>query len=343
MLFTDPIHFAPVSWFARLRPLLIMAVLALVTLAMARPASAQSAWPLERPIHLIVPFPAGSSPDILARTLATPLGKKLGQHIVIENKPGAGGNIGTRFVARAPADGYTLLYTINGPLVTAPTLYQKTLGYDPLKDLAPITLVATSPNVLVVNANFAGYNAADFVKQAKQQNGRWNYGSVGPGSASHLAMELFKKQAGIELAHIPYNGFPQALTAVLAQDIQATFMVPAIAMAQIKSGKVKALGITSQSAVATLPDISPLALQGFADFEAISWNAILAPAGTPQTIISRLHAELTDLLASKEIKEKFAAQYFSTVGSTPVELTQRMQQEKKRWDEVIESLKLSLD
>ena len=343
MLFAKHTHLAFVSRFARLAPGLLMAVLVLVVLAMTRIASAQPAWPLERPIHLIVPFPAGSSPDILARTLATPLGKRLGQHIVIENKPGAGGNIGTRFVARAPADGYTLLYTINGPLVTAPTLYQKTLGYDPLKDLAPITLVATSPNVLVVNANFSGNNTADFVQQAKQQNGRWNYGSVGPGSASHLAMELFKKQAGIELTHIPYNGFPQALTAVLAQDIQAAFMVPAIAMAQVKSGKVKALGVTSQSAVATLPGVSPLALQGFADFEAISWNAILAPAGTPQPIITRLHAELADLLASNEMKEKFAAQYFSTAGSTPVELTQRMQQEKKRWDAVIESLKLSLD
>lgn len=343
MPFAHRTHIALISQFARLAPGLIMAMLVLVALAMTRIASAQPAWPMERPIHLIVPFPAGSSPDILARTLATPLGKRLGQHIVIENKPGAGGNIGTRFVARASADGYTLLYTINGPLVTAPTLYQKTLGYDPLKDLAPVTLVATSPNVLVVNANFSGNNAADFVQQAKQQNGRWNYGSVGPGSASHLAMELFKKQAGIELTHIPYNGFPQALTAVLSQDIQAAFMVPAIAMAQVKSGKVKALGVTSQSAVASLPGVSPLALQGFADFEAISWNAILAPAGTPQPIITRLHAELADLLASNEMKEKFAAQYFSTAGSTPAELTQRMQQEKKRWDAVIESLKLSLD
>lgn len=322
---------------------LIVPVLCLLALGMTRPANAQAAWPMERPIHLIVPFPAGSSPDILARTLSGPLGKKLGQHIIVENKPGAGGNIGTRFVARAPADGYTLLYTINGPLVTAATLYKKTLGYDPLADLAPITLVATSPNVLVVNSSFNGNSVADFVTQAKQQAGRWNYGSVGPGSASHLAMELFKKQAGAELAHIPYNGFPQVITAVLAQDIQAAFMVPAIAMAQINSGKVKALAITSQNPVASLPGMSPLALQGFKDFEAISWNAILAPAGTPQAIVARLHAELAELLTSDEIKEKFASQYFSTVGSTPAELTQRMKQEKIRWDAVIESLQLSLD
>jgi len=307
------------------------------------PAHAQSSWPLERPIHLIVPFPAGSSPDLLARTLATPLSKKLGQSIVVENKPGAGGNIGTRFVARAPADGYTLLYTINGPLVTAPTLYKKTLGYDPVKDLAPITLVATSPNVLIVNASFSGSTVADFVRDAKVQAGGLNYGSVGPGSASHLAMELFKKQAGVELVHVPYSGFPQVVTAVIAQDIQAAFMVPAIAMTQVKSGKVKALGITSLSSVKTLPGIAPLAEQGFAGFEAISWNAILAPAGTPPAILSRLNTELAALLGSQEIQEKFAAQYFSAVGSTPAELQQMMQEEKVRWDGVIEALKLTLD
>ncbi|MDP4909817.1 MAG: tripartite tricarboxylate transporter substrate binding protein [Burkholderiaceae bacterium] len=322
---------------------LLACALTLVTTFASRPATAQNTWPLEKPIHLIVPFPAGSSPDILARTLAAPLAKQLGQNIVVENKPGAGGNIGTRFVARAPADGYTLLYTINGPLVTAPTLYKKTLGYDPVTDLAPITLVATSPNVLVVNASFSGANVADFVAQARQQGGRWNFGSVGPGSASHLAMELFKKQAGVELTHIPYNGFPQVTTAVIAQDIQAAFMVPAIAMTQVKSGKVKALGVTSTRAIASLPGILPLAEQGFPAFEAISWNAIMAPARTPAVIIERLHIALAALLADDTIKDKFTAQYFSTVGSSPAALKQHIQDEKKRWDAVIGELKLSLD
>lgn len=307
------------------------------------PASAQTVWPSAKPIHLIVPFPAGSSPDLLARTLATPLSKTLGQSIVVENKPGAGGNIGTRFVARAPADGYTLLYTINGPLVTAPTLYKKTLGYDPITDLAPIALVATSPNILIVNASFNGLTLADFVKQAQSQTGRLNYGSVGSGSASHLAMELFKKQAGLELVHIPYAGFPQVVSALIAQDIQAAFMVPAIAMAQVKNGKVKALGLTSLSAVDALPGIAPLADQGYVGFEAISWNAMLAPAGTPPAILTRLNTELAKLLISKDIQDKFSAQYFSAIGSTPDQLQQLMQQERVRWDAVIEMLKLSLD
>ncbi len=306
-------------------------------------AHAQQAWPLERPIHLIVPFPAGSSPDLLARLLATPLSKALNQNIVVENKPGAGGNVGTRLVAKAAPDGYTLLYTINGPLVTAATLYKKTLGYDPFKDLSPITLVATSPNVLVVNAAFPASTLSEFVSHLKANPGRANYGSVGPGSASHLAMELFQHQAGIDLTHIPYAGFPQVTTAIVGQDIQAAFMVPAIAMTQVKSGKVKALGTTSLTEVGELPGVLPVANQGFPGFEATSWNAILAPGGTPPAVTDRLQKELTTIIQSEDMKAKFAAQYFTAVGSSPQELTRLMQQEKLRWDEVIARLKLSLD
>jgi len=305
--------------------------------------NAQQAWPLERAIHLIVPFPAGSSPDLLARLLATPLSKTLNQNIIVENKPGAGGNIGTRLAARAAPDGYTLLYTINGPLVTAATLYKKTLGYDPFKDLAPITLVATSPNVLVVNAAFPATTISEFVAHVKSKPGAANYGSVGPGSASHLAMELFKHRASVDLAHIPYPGFPQVMTAMMGQDIQAAFMVPAIAMTQVKSGKVKALAMTGLAEVPALPGLVPVASQGFPGFEAISWNAILAPGGTPTDIIHRLQKELSLIIQSDDIKAKFAAQYFTAVGSTPQELTRLMQEDTARWDEVIARLKLSLD
>jgi tripartite-type tricarboxylate transporter receptor subunit TctC len=305
-------------------------------------SSALAAWPADRPIHLIVPFPAGSSPDLLARALAEPLSKKLAQSIVVENKPGAGGNIGTRVVAQAPADGYTLLYTINGPLVTAPALYKKTLGYDPLKDLAPITLVATSPNVLIVSKTFEG-TLRDFIQQAQAKPGALNYGSVGPGSASQLAMELFKRQAKIDLLHVPYSGFPQVTTAMLAGDIQAAFMVPAIAMPQIKEGKVKALGLTSLTAIDSLPGLQPLAQQGWPGFEAISWNAILAPGGTPAIITQTLQRALMDILASEDIKQKFTAQYFTPVGSSAEQLRQMMVLEQTRWEKVIEQLGLSLD
>jgi tripartite-type tricarboxylate transporter receptor subunit TctC len=302
-----------------------------------------AAWPAERPIHLVVPFPAGSSPDLLARQVADPLSKALKQSIVIENKPGAGGNLGTRFVARASNDGYTLLYTINGPLVTAPQLYQKTLGYDPARDLAPITLVATSPNVLVIGAALNLNSTAQFVQYARNRPNTLNYGSVGAGSAAHLAMELFKQQAGLELLHVPYASFPQVTTAMLAGDIQAAFMVPAIAMPQAKEGKLKVVGVTSLLASASLPGVIPLAAQGFEGFEAISWHAMLAPAGTAPAILLRLQQVLAEILSRPDIQDKFSAQYFSAVGSSAQVLQALMQTEKKRWDEVMARLKLSLD
>ncbi|CAN1483571.1 PBP2_Bug27 domain containing protein [Burkholderiaceae bacterium] len=305
--------------------------------------NAWAAWPADRPIHLVVPFPAGSSPDLLARQIAEPLSQTLKQNIVIENKPGAGGNLGTRLVARAPNDGYTLLYTINGPLVTAPKLYQKTLGYDPVSDLAPISLVATSPNVLVLSAALQINSTTEFIQRARARPNVLNYGSVGAGSAAHLAMELFKQQAGIELLHVPYASFPQITTAMLAGDIQASFMVPAIAMPQAKEGKLKVLGVTSLVASASLPGVAPLAAQGFEGFEAISWHAMLAPAGTDPTILLRLQQRLAEILATPEIKDKFSAQYFSVVGSNAQVLRELMQTEKKRWDEVMTRLNLSLD
>lgn len=302
-----------------------------------------AAWPEDRPIHLVVPFPAGSSPDLLARQVAEPLGAALKQNIVIENKSGAGGNLGTRVVARAPNDGYTLLYTINGPLVTAPTLYQKTLGYNPTTDLAPISLIATSPNVLAVSPALQLNSTAEFVQRAKARPNTLNYGSVGAGSAAHLAMELFKQQAGIDLLHIPYASFPQITTAMLAGDIQASFMVPAIAMPQAKEGKLTILGITSLTPTASLPGLAPLATQGFEGFEAISWHAMLAPAGTDPAILLKLQQVLAKILATQAVKDKFSAQYFSAVGSNAQVLRQLMQTEKKRWDEVMARLNLSLD
>ena len=302
-----------------------------------------AAWPAERPIHLVVPFPAGSSPDLLARQVADPLSKALKQSIVIENKPGAGGNLGTRFVSRAPNDGYTLLYTINGPLVTAPQLYQKTLGYDPARDLAPISLVATSPNVLVIGAALNLNSTAQFVQYARNRPNTLNYGSVGAGSAAHLAMELFKQQAGLELLHVPYASFPQVTIAMLAGDIQAAFMVPAIAMPQAKEGKLKVVGVTSLLASASLPGVVPLAAQGFEGFEAISWHAMLAPAGTAPAILLRLQEVLAEILSRPDMQDKFSAQYFSAVGSSAQVLQALMQTEKTRWDEMMSRLNLSLD
>ena len=180
--------------------------------------AAATEWP-SRPIKLVVPFPPGSSPDIIARLVGEPLGRALGQPVVVDNRAGAGGNVGTGLVAKSEPDGYTFLFTIQGPLVTAPLL-SKNLSYDPLRDLAPVTLVATSPNVLVVDPKLGAGTLAEFVRVAKSRPGQLNYGSVGVGSASHLAMELFKTRAGLDIVHVPYQGFPQVVNAVLSGQVQ---------------------------------------------------------------------------------------------------------------------------
>ena len=302
--------------------------------ALSGPAQAQ-AWP-SRPIKLVVPFPPGSSPDIIARLLAEPLGQTLGQTVVIDNKPGAGGNIGTGAVAKADPDGYILLFTIQGPLVTAPLL-SANLNYDPLKDLAPVTLVATSPNVLVVDPKLGANTLADFVRIAKEKRGQLNYGSVGNGSAAHLAMELFKARAGLDIVHVPYQGFPQVVNAILAGQVQAGFMVPGIAMGQVRAGKLKALGVTTLGRSGSLPDLPSFVEQGYAGFEAISWQAVLAPAGTPKPIIERVSRELIRIIKSDDVRGKILGQYFSAAGTAPEALAGLMKSERERWAKVIKA------
>ena len=299
---------------------------------LALPAFAQ-AWPA-RPIKLVVPFPPGSSPDIIGRLVAEPLAAALGQPVVVDNKPGAGGNLGTGMVAKAEPDGYTLLFTIQGPLVTAPLL-SKALPYDPARELAPVTLVATSPNLLVVDPKLGANTLADFVRVAKAQRGALNYGSVGNGSAAHLAMELFKSRAGIDLVHVPYQGFPQVVNAILAGQVQAGFMVPGIAMGQVRAGKLRGLAVSTLGRSSVLPEFATLAEQGYPGFEAISWQAVLAPAKTPAAIIERVSRELVRIVRSDELRAKMLAQYFSAAGTAPAALANLMGSERERWAKVI--------
>lgn len=302
--------------------------------ALALPAAAQ-AWPA-RPIRLVIPFPPGSSPDLIGRLIAEPLAAALGQPVVIDNKPGAGGNLGTGLVAKAEPDGHTLLFTIQGPLVTAPLL-SKALPYDPVKELAPITLVATSPNLLVIDPKLGADTLADFIRIAKAKKGELNYGSVGNGSAAHLAMELFKSRAGVDLVHVPYQGFPQVVNAILAGQVQAGFMVPGIAMGQVRAGKLRGLGVTTLGRSAALPEFPTLVEQGFTGFEAISWQAVLAPAKTPVVIIERLSRELVRIVKSDEVRTKMLAQYFSAAGTAPAALANLMASERERWAKVIQA------
>ena len=302
--------------------------------ALALPALAQG-WP-SRPIKMLVPFPPGSSPDIIARLVCEPLGHALGQVVIVDNRPGAGGNVGTAAVAKAEPDGYTFLFTIQGPLVTAPLL-SKSLNYDPARDLVPVTLVATSPNVLVVDPRLGANTLADFVLIAKERKGQLNYGSVGNGSASHLAMELFKTRAGLDILHVPYQGFPQVVNAILAGQVQAGFMVPGIAIGQIRAGKLKALGVTTLGRAASLPDLPSLVEQGYPGFEAISWQAVLAPAGTPRVIVERVSNELIRIIKSDEVRGKILGQYFSAAGTAPEALSGLMKTDRERWAKVIKA------
>ena len=290
-------------------------------------------WP-SHPLRLVVPFPPGSSPDIVARLLAEPLAQSLGQPVVVDNKPGAGGNIGTGVVAKSAPDGLTWLFTIQGPLVTAPLL-SKRLPYDPVRELAPVSLVATSPNVLVVDPRLGVDTLADFVRVAKQKRGAWNYGSVGNGSASHLAMEWFRTRTGLELVHVPYAGFPQVVNAILGGQVQAAFMVPGLAMAQVRAGKLRALGVTSLGRVASLPDLPALAELGHPGFEAISWQAVLAPAGTPAPMVERMSREVIRIVKGNDFRTKLLGQYFTAAGTTPEALRGLMVTERERWAKVI--------
>ena len=308
-------------------------VAALLALAAPLCAVAQDAWPA-KPIRLVVPFPPGSSPDLIARMLGDQLRPALGQPVVIENKPGAGGMVGTGQVAKAAPDGYTFALSIPGPLAVNTVLYEK-MEYDPFTELEPVTVLAASPNVLVVDAKLGVDTLQDFVKLVKASPGKYNYGSVGNGSASHLTMELLKQRAGIDLVHVPYKGSPQVIAALLAGEIAAGFIVPATAMPQVQSGRLKALGSTAAARSAVLPGMPTVAEQGFPGFESTAWTAIVAPAGTPQAIVQRLAAELARAVGSEEVREKLIALYFQPLGTPPGALRQLMREEAERWGKVI--------
>jgi tripartite-type tricarboxylate transporter receptor subunit TctC len=316
----------------------------LIALSLALAGSAGVAaetWPAKA-VRIIVPFPPGSSPDLVARMLTDKLAQALGQAVIVENKPGAGGNVGTGLVAKAEPDGYTLGLSIPGPLAVNTVLYKK-MEYDPFTELAPITLVALSPNVLIVNPGLGVNSVKEFIEYARARPGKLNYGSVGNGSASHLTMELLKMQAGIDIVHVPYPGSPQVNTAILAGQIQAGFVVPATAMPLAQSGRVKALAVTSSAKSPVLPDLPTVAEAGFPGFESSAWIGMVAPAKTPKPIIDRLNHELVAIIHSQDVREKMLRIYFQAVGTPPEGLSELMRSERERWAKVIRQTGASAD
>lgn len=309
-------------------------------------AVAQGAWP-NKPVRIVVPFAPGGTTDILARTLAPELSKAFGQSFVVENRGGAGGNIGAEVVAKAPGDGYTLLMGTVGTHGINKSLYSK-LPYDPQKDFAPITLVAGVPNVMVMSTKRAqdlGINSvADFVKHAKANPGRLNMASSGNGTSIHLAGELFKARNGIFMTHIPYRGSGPAMTDLLAGNMDVMFDNLPSAMPHIKAGNLKAFAVTSVVRSEALPDVPTVAEAGkLPGFEASSWFGLLAPAGTPADIVSRLQQETAKALNLPAVKERLLAQGAIPSGNTPAEFAALIDAEIKKWEAVVKASGAKVD
>jgi tripartite-type tricarboxylate transporter receptor subunit TctC len=308
------------------------ALLLAALLAMA--AGAQS-YP-SRPVKVVVPLPPGSTPDIVGRTLSARLQEAFGQPFVVENRSGAGGNIGTDAVAKAPADGYTLLVSINGPVATNKYLY-RSLPYDPDKDLAPISLLASAPQMLVVVPELKLENLRGFIEYARGSPGRISYGSVGSGSASHLTMELLKNEAKIEAVHVPYRGFPPAVTDMLAGNIQAMFAIIPGVLPHVKAGRMKALAVTALVRSPLAPDVPSVAELGLPQLESLAWIGLLAPAGTPPEILMRLSDETMRSMRAAEVRELLGRQGFDVVGSTPAAFERWIRAESGKWAAVIKA------
>lgn len=299
----------------------------------AAPAAAQ-AWPA-KPIRLVVPFAPGGSSEIIARSLANALAQSLGQPVYVENKPGAAGNVAMEEVKRAPADGHTLILGHVGVLAVNPTLFGKSLPYDPVRDFAPVSLVASVPNVIAVNPSLPVHTLAELVRKAKAEPGALNYGSAGNGSAGHLAMEYFKSQAKIDIVHVPYKGTGPMVSDLIGGQTQLTFNgVPPIA-GQIKGGKLRAIAVGSARRVSSLPDVPTIAESGYPGFETSQWYGILVAAGTPAPIIERLHREIVAALAKPETTRRIVEDGGVAIGNSPAEFAALIAREEKRWGEVV--------
>ena len=304
-------------------------------------ATAQSAYP-NRPIRMVVPFTPGGSTDILARAIGLELSKAWGQPVVIDNVPGAGGSIGADRVAKAPADGYTLLMGHIGTLAVNPSLYPN-LSYDPVKNFAPVAWVARVPNVLVVHPSVKAASLKEFVAQVKARPGQINYGSGGNGSAANLATEYFKMQTGTAIVHIPYRGTVPAVTDLMGGQIQMLFTGAPAVLGQIRSGQLRALAVSSPKRLDILPDVPTVAESGYKDFEADQWYGVVAPTGTPKDVVVKLNTQINQALASAELKTRLNNEGAIAMPTTPEAFGQHIVREIARWKPVIQSGRVKAD
>lgn len=288
-----------------------------------------------KPIRLVIGLGAGGPSDVMARTVAKALGDRLGQPIVVENKTGAGGNIATDLVAKASPDGYTLLFGSTGSLAVAPTLYRK-LPYDPIKDLAPVGLVANLPLVLVVPTSLPVHTMGDLVNLAKSKPGQLNYASAGTGATTHLAMELVKTTAGIDIRHVPYKGTAAAIPDLVSGQVQMVLDGWSGTEPLVKAGKLRQIAVAIDKRLAIAPDLPTIAESGFPGFNASPWYGVLAPAATPKEIIAKLSAELAIVMASPAVKEKFASLGMEPLTSDPEQFAAFVKSENTKWAKVVQ-------
>jgi len=319
------------------RTLLALAAGAALTL----PAYAQTAWPT-RPVRIVVPAPAGSSLDIIVRLLGDKLKDRWAQPVVVENKPGAGGMIGMDAAAKAAPDGHTMAIGFNGPIAFAPFMYTKT-PYDPAKDLVPVVMTTSQPNVLAINADVPAKTVKEFVDWAKAQGGKMNYSSLGKGSSAHLTMELFLAEAGITATHIPFNGSPPAATAVAQGEAHGTFMVAPALLSHVQAGKVRMLAVSSKERPAALKDLPTLAEAGYGAVESLAWNGLFVPAGTPEAVVEKINADVNAALNDPGVRSVLDNQGLTPVGGSAADFRRTVETDMKRWGAIIQRIGLKIE
>jgi tripartite-type tricarboxylate transporter receptor subunit TctC len=318
----------------------LFSALAGIALAATTPASQAQAWP-ERAVKLVVPYAPGGSADIVARLIADDWGKALGKSVFIENKAGAGGNLGVDAVAKSATDGYTIgLQTVS--LAINPSLTAR-MPYDTLKDLAPIGMVAASQHVLVVNDKLPARDVKDLLALAKGKPGRLTYGSAGGGSTFHMSAELFKAMAGVAIVHIPYRGGGPALTDTIAGQVDLSFPVLSAAQGHVQAGKLRALGVTGAKRSPLLPNVPTIAEAGVPGYAFETWFMVFAPAGTPRPVIDRLNTTLAATLQSANVRERMAREGFEAIPSTPEDARQRLATEMPRWARLVKERGITAD
>jgi tripartite-type tricarboxylate transporter receptor subunit TctC len=314
---------------------------ALLAAVVVTDAAHSQSWP-DRALRFVASAPAGSSLDVIARVIGDNLRTRLAQPVVVDNRPAAGGTVAADIVAKSPPDGYTMVISFNGPLAFGPHLYAK-LPYDPLKDLAPVIVTSSQPNVLAVNAGLPATSVKALIAYAKAHPGKLNYASVGNGSSSQLTMELLKAAAGIDIVHVPFNGSPPAVTATAQGDTQLLFAVMQPLQAQISAGRLRAIAVTSAKRFPLLPDIPTVAEAGYPGFEALAWNGILVAARTPRAIVQRLNTEINAILRDPTVKSALNTQGFDLIGGTPEDFAKLIRSESDKWAPVIRKAGVRID